>query len=78
MEAISGNKMKQGIATDHAIHPIQMSQWKSQLLAGARELFTRGKESKVKMEEQAEEATLFQQNGKLQMKLKCLNETQLL
>ena len=31
MEAISGRKTIQEIAADHAIHPIQMSQWKRQL-----------------------------------------------
>ena len=46
MEAISGSKTIQEIAADHAIHPIQVSQWKRQLLDGASELFTRGKESK--------------------------------
>jgi hypothetical protein len=28
MEAISGRKTIQEIAADHAIHPIQVSQWK--------------------------------------------------
>jgi len=46
MEAISGRKTIQEIAADHAIHPIQVSQWKRQLLDGASELFTRGKKSK--------------------------------
>ena len=32
MEAISGRKTLQEIADDHAIHPIQVSQWKKQLL----------------------------------------------
>jgi hypothetical protein len=45
---ISGRKTIQEIAADHAIHPIQVSQWKKQLLDGARELFTRGKKSKDK------------------------------
>ena len=39
MEAISGRKTIQEIAADHAIHPIQVSQWKRQLLDGASELF---------------------------------------
>jgi len=43
MEAISGRKTLQEIAADHAIHPIQVSQWKKQLLEGSSELFTRGK-----------------------------------
>jgi transposase-like protein len=32
MEAISGRKTLQEIAVDQAIHPIQLTQWKKQLL----------------------------------------------
>jgi transposase-like protein len=46
MEAFSGRKTIQEIAADHVIHPIQVSQWKRQLLDGASELFTRGKKTK--------------------------------
>ena len=74
MEAISGRKTIQEIAADHAIHPIQVSQWKKQLLDGASELFTRGKKSKDQEESQAKEAELFQQIGKLQMELKWLKK----
>ena len=48
MEAISGRKTIQEIAADHAIHPIQVSQWKKQLLDGASEVLTRSKKSKDK------------------------------
>ena len=68
MEAISGRKTIQEIAADHSIHPIQVSQWKRQLLEGASELFTRGKKSKDK------EAELFQQIGRLQMELEWLKK----
>jgi transposase-like protein len=40
MEAISGRNTIQEIAADHAIHSVQVSQWKKQLLDGASELFT--------------------------------------
>ena len=63
MEAISGRKTIQEIAADHAIHPIQVSQWKRQLLDGASELLTRGKLTTDKEEGQAKEAELFQQIG---------------
>jgi len=46
---------------------IQVSQWKRQLLDGASELFTRGKNSKDPGESQVKEAELFQQIGRLQM-----------
>ena len=74
MEAISGRKTIQEIAADHAIHPIQVSQWKRQLLDGASELFTRGQKSKDKEEGQAKEAELFQQIGRLQMELEWLKK----
>ena len=74
MEAISGRKTIQEIAADHTIHPIQVSQWKRQLLDGASELFTRGKKSKDTGESQAKEAELFQQIGKLQMELEWLKK----
>ena len=78
MEAISGRKTIQEIAADHAIHPIQVSQWKRQLLDGASELFTRAGKSKDKEEVQAKEAELFPQFGRLQMELESLKKSQLL
>jgi transposase-like protein len=36
MEVISGRKTMQEIAADHAIHPIQVSQWKRQMLVGGQ------------------------------------------
>ena len=50
MEAISGRKTLQQIAADHGVHPIQVSQWKKQLLEGASDLFSPGKKSKDKDE----------------------------
>ena len=57
-----------------SVRPIQVSQWKRQLLDGASELFTRGKKSKDKEEGQAKEAELFQQIGRLQMELEWLKK----
>ena len=74
MEAISGRKTLQEIAADHAIHPIQVSQWKKQLLEGSSELFTRGKQTQSNEEGQAKEAELYQQIGKLQMELEWLKK----
>ena len=75
MEAISGRKTIQEIAADHAIHPIQVSQWKRQLLDGSSELFARGKKSKDTGESQAKEAELFQQIGRLQMELEWFKKS---
>jgi transposase-like protein len=54
--------------------PIQVSQWKRQLLDGANELFTRGKKNKDQNAGQAKEAELFQQIGRLQMELEWLKK----
>jgi transposase-like protein len=43
MEAISGCMSMQEIDADHAIHPIQVRQWKKQLLEGASGLVTQTK-----------------------------------
>jgi putative transposase len=53
MGAISGHKIIQEIAPDHAIHPIKVNQLKRQLLDGASELFTKRKEGKDTGEIQA-------------------------
>ncbi|WP_231594700.1 transposase [Synechococcus sp. CBW1107] len=74
MEAISGRKTLQEIAADHAIHPIQVSQWKKQLLEGAADLFSRGRKDKEKGDQQAREAELFQEIGKLKMELEWLKK----
>jgi putative transposase len=69
-----GRTTIQEIAAEHAIHPIQVSQWKRQLLDGASKLFTRGKKSKEQNQGQAKEAELFQQIGRLQMELEWLKK----
>ena len=74
MEAISGRKTLQEIAAYHSIHPIQVSQWKKQLLEASSELFTRGKKTQSKDDSQAKEAELFQQIGRLQMELEWLKK----
>jgi putative transposase len=61
MEANSGRKTIQEIATDHAVSPNLVSLWKRQLLDRASELFTRGKKTKDKDEGLAKQAELFQQ-----------------
>jgi transposase-like protein len=74
MAAISGRKTLQEIAADHAIHPIQVSQWKKQLLEGAGDLFGKGRKDKERGDQQSREAELFQEIGKLKMELEWLKK----
>jgi len=69
MVAMNGRKTIQEIAADHATHPIQVGQWRRQLLNGVSDLFTRVNQSKDMEESQAKVAALLQQSGKLQMEL---------
>jgi putative transposase len=78
MDAIGGRKTLQEIAADNAIHPIQVSQYKKQLLERSSELITRGKKSQAKDEGQDKKAGLFQQIGKLLMELRWMKKSQLL
>ena len=71
-EAISSRKTLQKIAADHAIHPIQVSQWKQQPLEGAGDLFSKGREDKEQGDLQSREAELFQEIGRLKIELECL------
>jgi transposase-like protein len=71
---IGCRKTLQEFGANHVVHPIQLSQWKRQLLDGASELFTRGKKSNDKEEGQAKEAELIQQIGRLQMELEWLKK----
>jgi len=75
MEAISGRKTLQEIAADHAIHPIQVSQWKKQLLESASDLFGKGRKDKERGDHQTREAELFQEIGKLKMELEWLKKS---
>jgi transposase-like protein len=75
MEAISGRKTLQEIAADHAIHPIQVSQWKNQLLEGAGDLFSKRIKGKEKEKQQNRGAELIQEIGKLKMELEWLKKS---
>ncbi len=43
MEAVKGLKTVQQIAAENEVHPTQVTQWKSQMIAGACEVFEQGR-----------------------------------
>ena len=43
LDAIKGIKTVQEIAADNQVHPTQVTQWKSQMIAGACEVFEQGR-----------------------------------
>ena len=63
MELISGRNSINETAADHAVHPLQVTQWELMLLDGARELFARGKKSKDIDEGRAKELGCSSKSG---------------
>jgi transposase-like protein len=50
LEAIKSIKTVQEIAADNQVHPTQVTQWKSQMLAGAPEVFDQGRGRRMEQE----------------------------
>lgn len=44
LEAVKGLKTVQQIAADNHLHPVQVTQWKNQMIESASGIFTRGRE----------------------------------
>lgn len=73
LEAARGVKTVNEIAAEHELHPVQVSQWKKELLEGAAAVFERGGDAK-KDEEAAdrERARLERKIGQLTMEVEWL------
>ena len=56
------------LAREHQVHPVQISQWKKQLLDGVEDLFAPGS-SKRSPDPEALQSELYEQIGRLQMEL---------
>jgi transposase-like protein len=73
VEAIRGQKTVNELATQYGVHPVQISQWKRQALDGLPGALVNGRGRKAK-EEQALAADLYEQIGRLQMKLEWVKK----
>lgn len=73
VEAVKGQRTIQEIASHYSIHPSQVTQWKKQLLEGAGEIFSTGRDRETEAGEQMK-AELYQQVGKLQVELDWLKK----
>jgi transposase-like protein len=68
LEAVKQDKTIAELAKEHQVHPVQISQWKKQLLDGLEGLFGIGSASRRPDPEKAH-AALYEQIGRLQMEL---------
>ena len=74
LSAIQEQKTVQQLATLYGVHPSQVQQWKKQMLAGASSLFETVDRSQIAVAQQAREAELFEQIGRLNMELDWLKK----
>ncbi len=73
LEAIKGDRTANEIASNHGIHPNQLTQWKKQLLDELPQIFS-DKRVKANKEQEALEAQLYQQIGQLKVELDWLKK----
>jgi transposase-like protein len=74
LEALKGLKTVNELSSEYGVHPTQISQWKKQLQTGSRELFS-GARAKAAVDQEAQQAQLYEQIGRLKMELDWLKKT---
>jgi putative transposase len=74
LAAIADGKTAQQLSALFDVHPTQVQIWKKQLLVGAAEVFQAGVVSDDKLAQQAKEAELYEEIGRLNMELGWLKK----
>jgi putative transposase len=74
LEAAKQSKTVAELAKAYQVHPVQISQWKKQLLDGAESLFRDGRHREHE-ESQALQAELFERIGRLNMEVEWLKKS---
>lgn len=73
LEAAKGQKTLNELASEHGVHPNQISIWKRQLLEDGPGIFSQTSGLKQR-EQEAEQAELFEQIGRLKMELEWVKK----
>lgn len=75
LEALKGIEPMHVIASKYQVHPVQVTEWKKELLAGLPEVFTRKNKKKPGADDAAaREARLYQKIGQLEVELDWLKK----
>jgi transposase-like protein len=74
LEAARQNRTVAELAKSFQVHPVQISQWKKQLLDGAESLFRDGRR-REKEDGQALQAELYERIGRLNMEVEWLKKS---
>ena len=73
LEAAKQTKTVAELAKIYRVHPVQISQWKKQLLDGVEDLFRDGRR-REREEGEARQAELYEQIGRLNMEIEWLKK----
>jgi putative transposase len=73
LEAVKGLKTINELEVEHGVHPVQVSQWKRPLQEEVREVFATRRSQAVR-DEQAREAALYEEIGRLKVELDWLKK----
>ena len=74
LEAAKQTRTLAELAKAYQVHPVQISQWKKQLLDGAESLFQDGRR-RERDENQAVQAELYERIGRLNMEVEWLKKS---
>jgi putative transposase len=75
LEAAKGLKTVNQLASEHELHPNQVSQWKRQLLEEGATLFDNGSSQRQQREVAKLETELYEQIGRLKMEVEWLKKS---
>jgi len=75
LEAIKGLKTVNQLASEHQLHPNQVSQWKRQLLEEGATIFDNGTAQQQQRDMAQTEAELYEQIGRLKMEVEWLKKS---
>jgi putative transposase len=74
LEALKGQKTLNELASDFGVHPVQITQWKRQLLDASPAIFERGSASRRERDQEHLVEQLYQQIGQLKMEVDWLQK----
>jgi transposase-like protein len=73
LEAYKGLKPVSELAGEYGVHPVQISQWKKQLLTEVKDLFS-DKRSRREEQKEESESRLYEEIGRLKVELDWLKK----
>lgn len=74
LEALKGQKTLNELASEFGVHPVQITQWKRQLLDASPSIFESGSASRREREQEQLVEQLYQQIGQMKMEVDWLQK----